>query len=145
VYQVGINKGIIKIKLSISVVIRHIILSNSSPLEQSEHYNIHNYMHCTCRYISGVCPTAKQRFIIRKTSWLKALREMMATYCENHTEHIKTPYRETADICSNKSTNFPLSLGNGRSPHGHINQRLQIKFRAPDDKRCEARNMLSLQ
>jgi len=32
--------------------------------------------------------------------------------------------------------NFPLSLGNGRSPHGHINQRLQIQFRAPDDERC---------
>ena len=35
--------------------------------------------------------------------------------------------------------------GNGRSPHGHINQRLQIQFRAPDDERCAARNMLSLQ
>ena len=38
----------------------------------------------------------------------------------------------------------PLSLGNGRSPYGHINQRLQIHFRAPDDERCAARNMLSL-
>jgi hypothetical protein len=27
----------------------------------------------------------------------------------------------------------------------HINQRLQIQFRAPDDERCAARNMLSLQ
>jgi len=36
-------------------------------------------------------------------------------------------------------------LGNGRSPHGYINQRLQIQFRAPDDERCAARNMLSLQ
>jgi hypothetical protein len=36
-------------------------------------------------------------------------------------------------------------LGNGRSPYGHINQRLQIQFRAPDDERCAARNMLSLQ
>jgi len=43
-----------------------------------------------------------------------------------------------------KDPTFPLSLGNGRSPHGHINQRLQIQFRAPDDKRCAARNMLSL-
>jgi len=34
---------------------------------------------------------------------------------------------------------------NGRSPHGYINQRLQIQFRAPDDERCAARNMLSLQ
>jgi hypothetical protein len=40
---------------------------------------------------------------------------------------------------------FPLSLDNGRSPHGYINQRLQIQFRAPDDERCTARNMLSLQ
>jgi len=38
----------------------------------------------------------------------------------------------------------PLSLGNDRSPYGHINQRLQIQFRAPDDERCGARNMLSL-
>jgi hypothetical protein len=42
-------------------------------------------------------------------------------------------------------SNFPLRLGNSRSPHGHINQRLQIQFRAPDDERCSARNMLSLQ
>jgi hypothetical protein len=41
-------------------------------------------------------------------------------------------------------TECPFSLGNGWSPYGHINQRLQIKFRAPDDERCAARNMLSL-
>jgi hypothetical protein len=40
---------------------------------------------------------------------------------------------------------FPLSLCNCRSPHGYINGRLQIQFRAPDDERCAARNMLSLQ
>jgi hypothetical protein len=40
---------------------------------------------------------------------------------------------------------FPLSLGNGRSPRGCINQRRQIQFRAPDDEWCAARNMLSLQ
>jgi len=41
----------------------------------------------------------------------------------------------------------PLSRlsGNGRSPHGYINQRLQTQFRAPDDERCAARNMLGLQ
>jgi len=38
----------------------------------------------------------------------------------------------------------PHSLGNGRSPYGHINQMLEIEFRAPDDKRCAAQNMLSL-
>ena len=38
----------------------------------------------------------------------------------------------------------PLNLGNGRSPYGHINQRLQIQFRAPDDERCAHRNMLSI-
>jgi len=38
---------------------------------------------------------------------------------------------------------WPLSsLGNGRSPYGHINQRLQIQFRAPDDERCADRNTL---
>ena len=46
---------------------------------------------------------------------------------------------------SGKWMHFPLSLGNGRSPYGHINQRLQIQFRAPDDEWCAARNMLSLQ
>jgi hypothetical protein len=40
---------------------------------------------------------------------------------------------------------FPLSLGNGRSPHGYINQRLQVQFRAPDDDRCAARDISSLQ
>jgi len=38
-------------------------------------------------------------------------------------------------------TECPLSLGNDQSPYGHINQRLQIQFRAPDDERCAARNM----
>ena len=40
---------------------------------------------------------------------------------------------------------FPLSRGNGQSPNWYINQRLQTQFRAPDDERCAARNMLSLQ
>jgi len=38
----------------------------------------------------------------------------------------------------------PLSRLSG-SPHRIINHRLQIQFRAPDDERCAARNMLSLQ
>jgi len=38
-----------------------------------------------------------------------------------------------------------LSLDNDRSPHGYLNQRLQIQFRAPDDERCAARNMLNPQ
>jgi len=46
---------------------------------------------------------------------------------------------------SGKWIQFPFSLGNGRSPHGYINQRLQIQFVAPDDERCAARNRLSLQ
>jgi hypothetical protein len=36
------------------------------------------------------------------------------------------------------------AVGNGRSPYSHINQRLQIQFKAPDDERCAARNILSL-
>jgi len=40
---------------------------------------------------------------------------------------------------------FPPSLDNGRSPHGHINQRLQIQCGVPDDERYAARNILSLQ
>jgi hypothetical protein len=31
-------------------------------------------------------------------------------------------------------TQFPPSLDNVRSPHGNINQRLQIQFGAPDDE-----------
>jgi hypothetical protein len=46
---------------------------------------------------------------------------------------------------SGKWIHFPLSLGNSRLPYGHINQRLQIQFRAPDDERCAARNILTLQ
>jgi hypothetical protein len=42
------------------------------------------------------------------------------------------------------SPECPLNLGNGRSPYGHINQRLQIQFRAPDDERFAAQNKLSL-
>jgi len=40
---------------------------------------------------------------------------------------------------------WETSLDNGRSPHVYINQMLQIQFGAPDDERCAARNMLSLQ
>jgi len=40
---------------------------------------------------------------------------------------------------------FLLSLDNGWSPYGYINQWLQTQFRAPDDERCAARSMLSLQ
>ena len=32
---------------------------------------------------------------------------------------------------------FPPSLDNGRSPHGYINQRLQIQFVAPDDEQYD--------
>ena len=44
-----------------------------------------------------------------------------------------------------KWIHFSLSLSNDRSPHVYINQRLQIQFTAPDDERCAARNMFSLQ
>jgi hypothetical protein len=47
--------------------------------------------------------------------------------------------------CQSWVENFLLSLGNGWSRYGHINQRLQIQFRAPDDKQYAARNMLSFQ
>ena len=46
------------------------------------------------------------------------------------------------NICGDR----PLSAWTtGRSQHGYINQRLQIQFKAPDDERYAARNMLSLQ
>jgi hypothetical protein len=44
-----------------------------------------------------------------------------------------------------KLREFPPSPDNGRSPHGYINQRLQIQFGARDDGRYAARNMLSFQ
>jgi len=42
---------------------------------------------------------------------------------------------------------FPTQPGQRpvTTPHGYINQRLQIQFGTPDDERCAARNMLSLQ
>jgi hypothetical protein len=40
---------------------------------------------------------------------------------------------------------FPPSLYKNRSPHGYINQRLQIQFGALADDRYAARNVLSLQ
>jgi hypothetical protein len=46
---------------------------------------------------------------------------------------------------SSGAPNCICSLNNGRSPHVYTNQRLQIQFGAPDDERCAARNMLSLQ
>jgi hypothetical protein len=39
----------------------------------------------------------------------------------------------------------PPTLDNGRSPHGYINQRLQVQFGALDDERYADRNMLILQ
>jgi hypothetical protein len=54
-------------------------------------------------------------------------------------------HRETDPKDRTGLLNFPLSLDNGRSPHAYVNQKLQIKFRAPDDERCAAQNMLSLQ
>jgi hypothetical protein len=56
-------------------------------------------------------------------------------------------YKTNAAIWFNKTCRdkFPLRLDNGRSPHVYIKQRLQMQFRAPDDERYAARNMLSLQ
>jgi hypothetical protein len=47
-------------------------------------------------------------------------------------------------VCPYGDRPLPRLSGNGRSPYGHLNQRLQIQFRAPDDERCAARNMLGL-
>ena len=35
---------------------------------------------------------------------------------------------------------LPQPTAPPRAPHGYVNQRLQIQFRAPDDERCAARN-----
>ena len=59
-------------------------------------------------------------------------------------KHVE-PLKNLGIINSITKLQFPLSLDYGRSPYGHINQRLQIKFYAPDNERCAARNMLSLQ
>jgi len=47
--------------------------------------------------------------------------------------------------CGGWGLQFPPSLDNGRSAHEYINQRLQIRFGAPDDERYAPRKMLSLQ
>jgi hypothetical protein len=66
-----------------------------------------------------------------------------STYFKQHTAHHQE--HQTVFAASGLYTHiFPPSLDNGRSPHGYINQRLQIQFDAPDDERYAARNMLSL-
>jgi hypothetical protein len=50
-----------------------------------------------------------------------------STCFERHTAHHQE--LQTVFVASG-----PLSLGNDRSPYGHINQRLQIQFGAPDDE-----------
>jgi hypothetical protein len=62
-----------------------------------------------------------------------------STCFERHTAHHQELYTVFA------AWEIPFSLDNGRTPHGYINQRLQIQFRALDDERYAARNMLSLQ
>ena len=74
-----------------------------------------------------------------------------STCFERHTAHhqeLQTVFAASGlytHVVTGSCQGFPLSLDNGRSPHGHINQRLQIQFRTPDDERCAAGNMLSLQ
>jgi hypothetical protein len=60
------------------------------------------------------------------------------------------PMHESIEItnkmqpCNRIYWDFPLRLDKGLSPHVYINQRMQIQFRAPDDERYAAQNMLSL-
>jgi len=76
-----------------------------------------------------------------------------STCFEQHTAHHQELYTVVAAsglythvvTGHGKWIHFPLSLDNDQSPHGYINQRLQIQFRAPDDERCAAQNMFSLQ
>jgi hypothetical protein len=73
---------------------------------------------------------------------------------ERHTAHHQELQTELAasglyahmvtDRCQGLVGNFPVSFGNGRSPHVYVNQRLQMQSGAPDDERCAARNMVSL-
>jgi len=47
--------------------------------------------------------------------------------------------------CRRRVVELPPILDNDRSPHGYMNQRLQIQFGAPDVERYAARSVLSLQ
>jgi hypothetical protein len=70
-----------------------------------------------------------------------------STCFELHTAHHQKLYTVSAssDLYTHVVTGRCQVLANGKSSHGYINQRMQIQFRAPDDERCAARNMLNLQ
>jgi len=55
--------------------------------------------------------------------------------------HIKFRRR----LITQRKTYKKINLDNGWSPHVYTNQRIQIQFRASDDERYAARNMLNLQ
>jgi len=66
---------------------------------------------------------------------------------ERHTVHhqeLKTVFAASG-LYTHVVTGRGQGFDKGRSPHGYINQRLQIQFGAPDDESCAARNMLSFQ
>jgi hypothetical protein len=70
-----------------------------------------------------------------------------STCFQRHIAHHQELYTVFAasGLYSHVVTGRCQGLDNGRSPYGYINQRLQIQFRAPDDERFAARNMLSIQ
>jgi hypothetical protein len=74
-----------------------------------------------------------------KAQYVSSGTPRIISICKLYLQHMVT------GRCQGWMGNFPLSLGKGRSPYGHINQRLQIQFRAPNVERCAARNILSLQ
>jgi hypothetical protein len=58
-----------------------------------------------------------------------------STCFERHTAHyqeLQTVFA-ASDWLRTSNCQFSPSLDNGWSPHGYINQRLQIQFGAPDD------------
>jgi hypothetical protein len=70
-----------------------------------------------------------------------------STCFERHTAHhqeLQTVFAASG-LYTHVELKFPPSLDNGRSPHGYINQRLQIQFGAPEDERYAARKMSILQ
>jgi hypothetical protein len=66
-----------------------------------------------------------------------------STYFERHTAHHQE--LQTVSAASGLYTHVVPSRCLGWVGTGHINQRLQIQFGAPDDEGYAARNMLSLQ
>jgi len=120
------------------------------------HEHIYNYSHRTVNtyYMFNIHGSVHRRWLSRNTNKKQLCNRIYYSKVYWRLNMFQEAHRSSRALncicglwfifpCGDRP--FPLNLGNGRSPHGYINKRLQIQFRAPDDEWCAARNMLSLQ